>query len=66
MRVHTLEQQKKIDHDNARTIRKVVRIGGEPAVAYTYKDGVYFTFDFIKREWNCDKEMVKKIEEFLN
>lgn len=63
--IHTLEQSKALDEANKRVIRKVVRIGGSPAVAYTENPKVYFTFDFIAQKWNCDSAMVKAIENFL-
>ena len=64
--IHTLKQTAEQDAINAKTVKSVLRIGGTPAVAYTYKNGVYFTFDFIEQKWNCDEEMVKKINKFLN
>jgi hypothetical protein len=63
--VHTLEQATAISEANKKKIRKVVRIGGTPAIAYTYNQNVYFTFDFIEQKWNCGEEMVNAINEFL-
>jgi len=64
--IHTLKQSAEQDAINAQTIRSILRIGGSPAVAYTYKDGVFFTFDFREQKWNCGEEMVNKIKKFLS